>query len=70
MLCNATPRSKKKTTRIKRQLALTGSSQKTHRRRRTNVLRACQQRVGFYTKCRAGFRREAVTGAQLDLFGL
>ena len=33
------------------------------RRSRANVLRACQQRVGLYTKFRAGYRREAATRA-------
>ena len=33
------------------------------RRSRANVLRACQQRVGIYTKFTAGYRREAATRA-------
>ena len=33
------------------------------RRSRDSVLRACQQRVGVYTKFRAGYRREAATRA-------
>ena len=39
------------TTHKKRQLALKDNAQYTHR---ANVLRACQQRVGLYTKFRAG----------------
>ena len=37
--------------------------QNSDRRSRANVLRACQQRVGLYTKIRAGYRREAATRA-------
>ena len=33
--------------------------QNSDRRSRANVLRACQQRVGLYTKVRAGYRRDA-----------
>ena len=37
--------------------------QNCDRRSRANVLRACQQRVGLYTKIRAGYRRKAATRA-------
>ena len=37
--------------------------QNSDRRSRANVLRASQQRVGLYTKIRAGYRREAATRA-------
>ena len=39
------------------------SANNSHRRSRANVLRACQQRVGLYTKFRAGYCREAATRA-------
>ena len=35
------------------------SANKSDRRSRANVLRACQQRVGLYTKFRAGYRGDA-----------
>ena len=35
------------------------SASNSDRRNRTNVLRACQQRVGLFTKFRADYRREA-----------
>ena len=50
-------------TRNKRQLAIKdnshwqNSSQKIHRPSRASMLRACQEKVGFYTKFRAGYRR-------------
>ena len=37
------------------------STNNSDRRSRANVLRACQQRVGLYTKLRAGYRRDAAT---------
>ena len=40
--------------------------QNSDRRSRANVLRACQQRVGLYTKIRAGYRREARPLATLN----
>ena len=39
------------------------SAIKSDRCRRANALRASQQRVGLYTKLRAGYRCEAVTRA-------
>ena len=33
------------------------SANNSERRSRANVLRACQQRVGHYSKFRAGYRR-------------
>ena len=63
---NATTRnSQEKRNRKKSQLALKYNSQYTHRRSRANVLWACQQRVGFYTKFRVGIavkRRRVPTG--------
>ena len=39
------------------------SADNNDRRSRANVLQACQQRVGLYTKFRAGYCREATTPA-------
>ena len=54
------------TTRKRRQITIKGNSpyikfnsHYTHRRSRANVLRGCQQRVGFYTTFRAGYRPPA-----------
>ena len=39
------------------------SANSSDRRSRANVFRACQQRVGLYTKFRAGYCRKAATRA-------
>ena len=39
------------------------SANSSDRRSRANVLRACHQRVGLYTKFRAGYRRKAARRA-------
>ena len=44
--------------------------QNSDRRSRANVLRACQQRLGLYTKIRAGYSREATLNQELKVVGL